>query len=286
MKESLVIILIALCILPISAWLGLSASGNDFIKKSLQKFSKGLCIAPIVLAQAWSPVQAAEKQTPVYFGVGCFWHVQHEFVETERKVLGRGDDELTSVAGYAGSTRLGKDTNRPGSPGVVCYHNIMGVGDYGKLGYGEAVQVQLPVSSSGADESSQKVYRAFADEYFSLFGADRERPDKGDLGPEYRSLVGLPGGMASPYFAQLQAAADQKGMTLLEGQGETDKDLLGKKSVWVMDSEKYPFKQAEIYHQFHDGFMPGEQYPQSYNQLVKSARARGAVLSTGCPDVN
>ena len=27
----------------------------------------------------------------VYFGSGCFWHVQHEFVEAERKYLSRND---------------------------------------------------------------------------------------------------------------------------------------------------------------------------------------------------
>eukprot|EP00568_Trieres_chinensis_P004342 CAMPEP_0183303442 /NCGR_PEP_ID=MMETSP0160_2-20130417/8881_1 /TAXON_ID=2839 ORGANISM="Odontella Sinensis, Strain Grunow 1884" /NCGR_SAMPLE_ID=MMETSP0160_2 /ASSEMBLY_ACC=CAM_ASM_000250 /LENGTH=127 /DNA_ID=CAMNT_0025466349 /DNA_START=59 /DNA_END=439 /DNA_ORIENTATION=+ len=41
----------------------------------------------------------------VYFGVGCFWHIQHEFVEAERRLLGRSDDRLTSRTGYAGGTR-------------------------------------------------------------------------------------------------------------------------------------------------------------------------------------
>lgn len=38
------------------------------------------------------------QNIPVYFGVGCFWHVQHEFVETERSVLGRTDEQLTVSA--------------------------------------------------------------------------------------------------------------------------------------------------------------------------------------------
>ena len=33
-----------------------------------------------------------------------------------------------------------------------------------------------------------------------------------------------------------------------------------------------------------DGFMPGEQYPGSYNDLVKSAFDRGLIKFTGCPD--
>ena len=56
-----------------------------------------------------SPAIADETQinplTDVYFGVGCFWHIQHEFIEAERKLLGRSDEQLTSRAGYAGGTK-------------------------------------------------------------------------------------------------------------------------------------------------------------------------------------
>jgi hypothetical protein len=68
---------------------------------------------------------------------------------------------MQSLAGYAGSTKLGSNN-------LVCYHNLLGVGDYGKLGYGEVVGMQIP------EDSVDK----FADQYFSLFGSDRERPDK------------------------------------------------------------------------------------------------------------
>jgi hypothetical protein len=79
----------------------------------------------------------------VYFGVGCFWHVQHEFIEAELKLLQRDDTQLTvsirnhripkflidrfhvqSVAGYAGGIKQGKD-------GLICYHNMLGASDYG-----------------------------------------------------------------------------------------------------------------------------------------------------------
>lgn len=91
----------------------------------------------------------------------------------------------------------------------------------GRLGYGEVVQVSLPT----ADPST---YRKFSDEYFSLFGKDNERPDKGDLGPEYRSLVGIPGGLSggSPLAEQLKQAAAVKGIALMEGRGD-DADTLG-----------------------------------------------------------
>ena len=50
------------------------------------------------------------------------------------------------------------------------------------------------------------------------------------------------------------------------------------------DSDKFPIKQAELYHQFHDGFMNGEQYPQSYNSITDIAVADGRLKPTGCPN--
>ena len=125
----------------------------------------------------------------------------------------------------------------------------------------------------------------FAAEYFSLFGKDNERPDKGDRGGEYRSLIGLPGGINGKAFPMVEAAAKEKGMQLklLEGKGD-DPDTLGKKIVWVMDIAKFPFFQGELYHQYHDGFMLGEQYPESYNALAKKAFAEGRLQRSYCPD--
>ena len=65
----------------------------------------------------------------MYFGLGCFWHMQHYFVEGERNVLGRNDSELTSIVGYAGGSQVGPQ-------GQVCYH---GEYDYGKFGHAEVV---------------------------------------------------------------------------------------------------------------------------------------------------
>ena len=75
---------------------------------------------------------------------------------------------VQAKAGYAGGSRLGKDTNRPGGKGLACYHNMMNVADYGQLGHGEVVGVDIPKSA----------VKGFADQYFSLFGKDSERPDK------------------------------------------------------------------------------------------------------------
>jgi hypothetical protein len=88
----------------------------------------------------------------VYFGVGCYWHIQHEFVTAEIEKLGRSNQELTAYTGYAG----GKSTDKEGR---VCYHNRQGVADYGKLGHGEVVGMTLP-----ADKIVE-----FSALYFSLF---------------------------------------------------------------------------------------------------------------------
>lgn len=72
----------------------------------------------------------------------------------------------------------------------------------------------------------------------------------------------------------------------------------------VMDSDKFPFYQAEVYHQFHgnahniyshtlftailliciDGFMPGEQYPETYNAIRQAKTSSGELKETGCPE--
>ena len=226
---------------------------------------------------------------------------QHEFVEAERKLLGRGDKELTSLTGYAG----GKSTDKEGR---VCYHNFQSIADYGKLGHGEVVGMKIPDSSIGD----------FAKEYFDLFTPKGERVDPMDRGGEYRSLIGLPGGVKNPHYTEVEAAAKAKGMTLEEGKGN-DPDTLGKKLVYVYDTAKYPFYQAEVYHQFHNDFQVGLRasilcmlfssmafladlfvpfplpllprclnqspaYGKKYNDLVKEAVEDGRVKITGCPD--
>ena len=153
---------------------------------------------------------------------------QHEVVEAERKLLGRGDKELTSLTGYAG----GKSTDKEGR---VCYHNFQSIADYGKLGHGEVVGMTIPESSIGD----------FAKVYFSLFTDKGERVDPMDRGGEYRSLLGLPGGSNHPMYPTVLEAANEKGMKLVLGKGN-DPDTLGKKMVFVMDSNKFPFYQAEV----------------------------------------
>lgn len=105
------------------------------------------------LADSTTPLQQSDES--VYFGVGCFWHIQHEFVEAERTLLKRSDRQLTSLTGYAGGN---KKFDMPGFD-RVCYHNFQQVADYGRMGHGEVVGMQLP---------TDKIVE-FSQVYFSLF---------------------------------------------------------------------------------------------------------------------
>jgi len=112
----------------------------------------GLLTAAAVTGSSSSSSASITEDESVYFGVGCFWHIQHEFVAAEQELLGRKDNELSSLTGYAGGKAVG-------SEGRVCYHNIMSVADYGKLGHAEVVGMKLP---------TDKIVD-FSKIYFSLF---------------------------------------------------------------------------------------------------------------------
>ena len=110
---------------------------------------------PSMIVQAENTVPAVVATTDlesVYFGVGCFWHIQHEFIVAERELLGRSDRQLTAFTGYAGGTAAD-------SFGRVCYHNFQNVADYGKYGHGEVVGMKLPTDN----------IVNFAKLYFSLY---------------------------------------------------------------------------------------------------------------------
>jgi peptide methionine sulfoxide reductase MsrA len=198
---------------------------------------------------------------------GCFWHVQHEFVQAERKILKRSDEQLTALAGYAGG-------NAGSKGGKVCYHNALQVADYGSLGHAEVVRLRIPPRSFGA----------FAAEYFALFDDKGNRPDQnGDRGSEYRNLVGIPGGKSSPLAKELVAASQANGDKLDFAFGKGD-DPDARAVTFVMDTAAYPFYQAEVYHQFHDGFKFDENYPSSYNDLGRRLLKAGRVVDQGCPN--
>lgn len=190
----------------------------------------------------------------VYFGCGCFWHMQHGFATLEMSELCRQGGNITARAAYAGGTRVGED-------GLVCYHNYMSTADYGMMGHAEVVALRIPEAS----------FAAFAARFWQLCPGGR-RQDPQDSGGEYRSVVGLPGGVSSPLMAKLAAAA---GSAKLEpGKGD-EGDTIGAGQVLVYDQLSFPAHVAEKYHQFRDDMV--ESYGAPYNSLSRFAER------TSCP---
>lgn len=74
--------------------LEMSVSMRD-IQSNLKKSIASLAIVPLLLAFTAAPAQAADDVKTYYWGVGCFWHAQHEFIGAEKRLLGRTDDQLT-----------------------------------------------------------------------------------------------------------------------------------------------------------------------------------------------
>lgn len=109
--------------------------------KSLFVGTAGTAVANHDVANAADTIKDNDntEQEDVYFGVGCFWHIQHEFLTGEQVFLQRTKTQLTSKTGYAGGTKA--DTQNR-----VCYHNILNVADYGKLGHGEVVGMTIPTN--------------------------------------------------------------------------------------------------------------------------------------------
>jgi peptide methionine sulfoxide reductase MsrA len=269
MKTQLLLsVLTCLASSPASAYTVPKPGGSNVVSNRRAFLSKvaTTAAAATVASSNVAPSSAVDDNLQnVYFGAGCYWHVQHEFVLAERSILGRKDSELTSLTGYAGGFKTD-------SEGRVCYHNFQSIADYGKLGHGEVVGMTIPESK----------IEDFAVEYFKLFNDKGERADPMDKGGEYRSLLGLPGGSKHPSYPQVEAAGKAKGMTLVDGKGN-DPDTLGKRLVYVYDSDKFPFYQAEFYHQYHNDFL-SPAYGKEYNNLAQTALDDGRIKITGCPD--
>uniref|UniRef100_A0A7S2N1D5 Peptide-methionine (S)-S-oxide reductase n=1 Tax=Alexandrium andersonii TaxID=327968 RepID=A0A7S2N1D5_9DINO len=204
----------------------------------------------------------------MYFGNGCYWARQHLFVSSfEQAVLSRAADQITGVAGYAGSKRTG-----PG--GQLCYHNEHNVSDYGLLGHAEAVHVEVPAASL------KEAFSVFFGSFVESSPGVWDRPDFYNLGAEYRSIVGFSGGIFNEAVMAQMQKANLHNMTLVEGKG-SDEDTFQKNKVLVMDSDVFPFAQAELCMQFRDDTQV--KYPQSYHELKTASEKQGRVHPTTCP---
>jgi len=194
------------------------------------------------------------SEIEVYFGCGCFWHVQHEFVTLEMSSFCRAEDGLTARAAYAGGTRVGEG-------GLVCYHNMQGKAYYGSMGHAEVVSLTVPIANF-----------SLAAERFWKVCPNGDRRDRGDVGLEYRAAIGLPGGMSSPLLPKLRGLPGS--VDLVAGDG-SEGDNIGSNKVHVYDTASFPAVVAEKYHQFHDDMV--ESYGSDYNAFRKYAQ------KTGCP---
>ncbi|CAE7866296.1 CYP65 [Symbiodinium microadriaticum] len=242
----------------------LSASQDRYQACGKFRACVSIMFAKLSLLLALRAASAQDESVFVYFGSGCFWHVQHAFIEAEANILGRNASTYTSLTGYAGGNSVNAD-------GKACYN------DYAQLGHTEVVGLSIPLST----------LPDFGAVFWSLF-VGKDRVDVMDIGADYRAAIGVPGGISSSLLQTVNASQASRAQRdgwwfeLRAGNGD-DPDTLGKALVWVYDTALYPFYQAEVYHQFHDDFLPGGNYPQEYNDLVHDLRDDGRLTSTGCP---
>jgi peptide methionine sulfoxide reductase MsrA len=260
------------------------------MKSSLFAASLALCMAvghpalaaDISTSTASPPQTNSSSSVPtIYFGNGCFWGRQYDFINAEKSLGRKEPKQMSAVVGYAGGRTPSKD-------GRVCYYYAPGSTIYESLGHAEVVKVNLDASN---DDIAKSQFKKFADTYFSEFKKTpqgvMQRQDPQDAGPGYRNVVGLPGGINSPLFSVLKEA-NVNNMVLVEGKGNeytksgpTEDDVLN--TVWVVDSEQLPFYQAEVYHQFHNGL--GKAFPKQYTRdLKEKMKEVGTVAETGCPE--
>jgi hypothetical protein len=68
---------------------------------------------------------------------------------------------------------------------------------------------------------------------------------------------------------------------ILIGKGD---DPDARSLCFVMDAADFPFFVGEQYHQFHDGFNLGENYPNSYNSLASKLAKANMLGESGCPN--
>jgi len=220
------------------------------------------------------------NDTFVWLGDGCFWEGQYIYVMLELDPIGlfkRDETTMSSLAGYAGSTQLGND-------GLVCYE-LQG-NNYEELGHSEVTQVKL----DGGMEIDQ--FRVLVRHFFDSFIVKSdgfERPDPRDKGGAYRSVIGIPLGVKGTLFSVVQqenAPRGEFGLTMVlkeDDEGSVD-DMYN--TVFIMDSNVFPFYRGEQYHQIHSD-VKGPRYPTSYNpdlwdKLVKLNR----IPPTSCPEGN
>lgn len=215
---------------------------------------------------------ASQPDLSLYFANGCYWGSQNVFAEKfERAVLGKEDDDVTSLAGYAGSSTTGPD-------GQLCYYNDQNISYYAALGHAETTQVQVP------EDSLVAAFSVFFGSFTSFAPGIFDRPDYFDAGANFRAMLGFPGGVGNDKIMAAVQKANVNGMKLQEGQG-SEADTFMTNTVLVMDSDKFQFAQAEACMQFYDDSAQGVFFNASYLALRQVLEDNGRIVDTGCPPV-
>eukprot|EP00434_Breviolum_minutum_P017735 symbB.v1.2.015654.t1/scaffold1174.1/size133925/3 len=204
----------------------------------------------------------------IYFGNGCFWHTQYDFVVVEQDPDGpfrRNDTGVTSLVGYAGG--------RFESPsGAVCYHGLPH-SDYSRLGHAEACSISLDEITGNV---AQAQVAALAKMYFehgfqTLPDGRRQRLDPQDMGAEYRNedtvaLIApmlVKSGKGYQKFKRAfirKAGHGEKIQTILQGKIETENIANEGDMVVRADTtskEEYILK-AETFQEFYQTSDPQE----------------------------
>eukprot|EP00808_Paulinella_micropora_P018829 g31912.t1 len=233
--------------------------------------------APLQQALVETPL-VLQDSIPVYLGNGCFWERQYAYVNVEMECnfdpkptraactpFHRPIEKVTSLVGYAGGTKAG----------LPCYHS--GAVSYEELGHAEVTQVELD------KDQAETQFKALLTDFFDSFNPrpnGMERPDPANRGPPYRSVVGIPGGAQGPLMPLIKQQ-NIHNMTLKAGKG-FDPDVFN--TVWILDSEKFPFWRAEQYHQYHSNYF-GPAYPKYYlYDYWQKKMDLGHIPPTGCPE--
>jgi len=219
-------------------------------------------------SNATSAMPTSSDEVSVYFGQGCFWHVQKEFLDKERTELGRSAGSLTALTGYAGGVP---------SKSPVCYHNYSKIPDYAELGYAEVVGMQIPSNFVGD-------FARFHLDSISKDAEEKPLYNTGSHSGPFRNVLGLPGGMASPLYPAVEAANAGRlklvsGKAFVQGKLEEGGNDGDEKTVYVYDTRSFPFKPAEMYHQYFELDNTLE-----YRGLKTKMLAEKRIFDTGCPE--
>jgi hypothetical protein len=64
-----------------------SFSSPNVDLKIVKNMAANLLLTPILLSFTSPSFASSNQNTNIYFGLGCFWHVQHEFVGKIRQII-------------------------------------------------------------------------------------------------------------------------------------------------------------------------------------------------------